>query len=97
MGGYAQVNGKGCGQWLGLGSTFRFVDTNYPINYGIKSNSAAWIASDDKAALCFGSQHPGGANFGMMDGTVRFISQTTATTTYVALGGVNDGIVTGDF
>ena len=97
MGGYAQVSGKGCGQWQGLGSTFRFVDLNYPINYGIKPNTNGWTSSDDKTALCFGSQHPGGANFGMMDGTVRFISQTTSTTTYQALGSVNDGAVIGDY
>ena len=34
----------------------------------------------------FGSLHPGGANFAMADGSVRFIKQTIAQPTYHALG-----------
>ncbi len=34
----------------------------------------------------FGSLHPGGANFAMADGSVRFIKQTIAQPTYQALG-----------
>ena len=34
----------------------------------------------------FGSLHPGGANFAMVDGSVRFIKQTIAQPTYQALG-----------
>jgi prepilin-type N-terminal cleavage/methylation domain-containing protein/prepilin-type processing-associated H-X9-DG protein len=41
----------------------------------------------------FASRHPGGANFLLGDGSVRFISETIHSTTYVNLGVRNDGNV----
>jgi len=63
-----------------------FGSTGVPINLkspgpNVNSGAAleAYIAS-------YGSQHPGGANFLMGDGSVRFIKQTISQATYSALG-----------
>jgi prepilin-type N-terminal cleavage/methylation domain-containing protein/prepilin-type processing-associated H-X9-DG protein len=39
----------------------------------------------------FGSQHPGGAQFLLGDGSVRFLSETIDTTLYARLGNIRDG------
>jgi len=73
-------NGRGCGDVWGLASTFRCVDTAFPINYGIRNGGTGWGV--DRSILCFGSQHTGGANFVLMDGSVRFISDAIDPTVY---------------
>jgi len=73
-------NGRGCGDVWGMASTFRCVDTNFPINYGTRPNGNGWAV--DRSILCFGSQHTGGANFVLMDGSVRFISDAIDPTVY---------------
>jgi prepilin-type processing-associated H-X9-DG protein len=40
-----------------------------------------------------GSQHPGGAQFGMADGSVHFISNTVAKSTFAAMGSMGQGDV----
>ncbi len=45
----------------------------------------------------FGSDHTGGAQFLLGDGSVRFISENVDMTTYARLGTVADGNVLGDF
>jgi len=68
-------NGGGCGNFTGLGSTFRFMDTGYNLNLRTGTNSD----------LTFGSGHSGGANFLFCDDGVRFISNTVDITVYTAL------------
>lgn len=68
---WAGGNGSGCSGMAG--STFRFVDASYPIN-------------NKTTNFAFGSQHTGGANFLLMDGSIRFISEGVNTTTYHYLG-----------
>ncbi len=74
-------NGRGCGDIYGLGSTFRLMETNYWINR----------ITGNESMLSFGSKHPGGAQFVLGDGSVRFISQTIAMATYEAIGSRNGG------
>ncbi|WP_164102465.1 DUF1559 domain-containing protein [Candidatus Laterigemmans baculatus] len=64
---------------------------NYSIN-GAWNNDAkrrtyAWI---------FGSHHPGGAQFTMGDGSVRFLSDNMDFTTFARLAYIHDGEVLGD-
>ena len=50
---------------------------------------------DDRRACA--SQHPGGLHFLLVDGSVRFISETLDPQTYYNLGSRNDGKVLGEF
>lgn len=49
------------------------------------------------AAEAFDSFHPGGANFLMGDGSIRFISEFIDSTTFANLASIADGQVIGDF
>ncbi len=53
--------------------------------------------ANDTSDLCFSSQHTGGGQFLMGDGSVTFISQNISTVTYAALAGRNDGIPVGAY
>ncbi len=54
----------------------------FPINSG---NDTKWNA------IAFGSEHPGGAQFGMADGSVRFVSETIDWGVYLATASKNGG------
>jgi prepilin-type N-terminal cleavage/methylation domain-containing protein/prepilin-type processing-associated H-X9-DG protein len=82
---------RGCGDVWGMASTFRYVDTTYQINLWKQSMPPA--SPIDRSLLSFGSQHTGGANFLLTDGSVRFFSETIDVNTYKAMGGRNDGLV----
>jgi hypothetical protein len=51
------------------------------------SNSSGHISN-----MCFGSFHPGGAQFALGDASVRFIPETVNAAVYMAMGGRNDGV-----
>ena len=72
--------GDACGSTQALGSVFRFMDGNYPLN------SPKTVAASDNS---FGSQHGGGANILFADGTVHFITSTIDAFTYQAIGSIN--------
>ncbi|NUQ65548.1 MAG: DUF1559 domain-containing protein [Pirellulales bacterium] len=59
-----------------------------PINWTDHRSTTA-IAWDQRCG--FNSLHPGGAQFGLADGSVRFISETIALTTYRALATIDRG------
>jgi prepilin-type N-terminal cleavage/methylation domain-containing protein/prepilin-type processing-associated H-X9-DG protein len=75
--------------------------TTVPINYPTPLNcdTAGGFGTSNWASRCaytntgFKSHHPGGANFAFVDGSVHFLKQSIAMTTYCALGSRNGGEV----
>jgi prepilin-type N-terminal cleavage/methylation domain-containing protein len=67
--------------------------TNSPINCGCTATTMAKAINDD----CNFSSHPSGCQFVLCDGSVRFISQNVAMTTYCNLHGIDEGAPIGDF
>jgi len=83
-------NGTCCGM-NGAAGVFRAVDAGYPPysgNLGLLSGVSNFA---------FGSQHVGGVQVLMVDGSVRFVSQNVSGVTYTALGSRNGSEVVGDF
>ena len=58
-----------------------------PIPLPTPSNTSTHISN-----MCFGSFHPGGAQFTLGDASVRFIPDTVNADVYMAMGGRNDGV-----
>jgi len=67
--------------------------TNSPINCGCTPTTMIKAINDD----CNFSHHPSGCQFVLCDGSVRFISQNIAITTYCNLHGIDEGQPIGDF
>ena len=69
-------------------STYSPINYVVPISYGNPSVSQSTFTTtyEYPRINSFGSLHPGGANFAMVDGSVRFIKQTIAQPVYHALG-----------
>jgi prepilin-type N-terminal cleavage/methylation domain-containing protein/prepilin-type processing-associated H-X9-DG protein len=75
--------------------------TTVPINYPTPLNcdTAGGFGTSNWASRCsyantgFKSHHPGGANFVFADGSVHFLKQSIAMTTYCALGSRSGGEV----
>ncbi len=70
-----------------------FGSTGVPINTPSPGPNVFSGAQLEAYIASYGSMHPGGANFLMGDGSVRFIKQTISPTTYRALGTRNGGEV----
>jgi prepilin-type N-terminal cleavage/methylation domain-containing protein/prepilin-type processing-associated H-X9-DG protein len=95
--------------WLGLwaNSTGRqaagdvLMSAYAPLNYRLPSNPPtsfnAFVALHDTRLNAFGSQHPGGANFALCDGSVRFVRDSMPQTTLQLLCTREDGQVLPDF
>jgi len=72
-------------------STYAPINYQVPISYGTAgasglTQSVFTTSYEYPRVNSFGSLHPGGANFAMADGSVRFIKQTIAQPSYHALG-----------
>ncbi len=71
--------------WQGtsVGATsFAQKNIKWPINVGFHSTSTVYTGFNNNGP--FGSHHPGGANFALSDGSVRFISETIAMEIYLS-------------
>ena len=68
----------------GLAVVDATMTTLAPLNYRADT-SQDWNTCGCLRTSAFGSQHPGGANFALVDGSVRFLSQSIETTVYRAL------------
>lgn len=60
-------------------------------------NSAANLPNGSNMENASGSAHDGGAQFLLVDGSVRFISENIAVSTFADLGHISDGQVLGEF
>ena len=82
-----------CNGLQGSAGVLRVVDGTFFKPYSGSAAAAASASTDNS----FGSQHVGGAQVLLADGSVRFISQNIDGTTYTSLGSRNGGEVVGDF
>jgi prepilin-type N-terminal cleavage/methylation domain-containing protein/prepilin-type processing-associated H-X9-DG protein len=80
-------NNGNCNGLQGAGSVVRFVDTA-PYNLNAKTGTAGTLGATD---MTFGSQHTGGANFLLGDGSVRFVNDGVDAQVYKAYGSRNGG------
>ncbi|MEZ6032963.1 MAG: DUF1559 domain-containing protein [Planctomycetaceae bacterium] len=80
--------------------------TGFQMNTGKHSFDASDTNAADAPLQAFGSEHTGGAQFVMCDGSVRFISENIAwndsttsndTAVYHLLGSIKDGLPLGEF
>jgi prepilin-type N-terminal cleavage/methylation domain-containing protein/prepilin-type processing-associated H-X9-DG protein len=78
-------NDASCSQ---LAGALRVMDVNAYLNRKFITSAP----NPDVTDYCFGSFHPGGAQFAFVDGSVHFIAQTINTTLYRELGNRNNGI-----
>ena len=84
---WAGGNNDWAGQWR-IGSWARLTGPWTYINNRAVNNLLNNLSPSDYS---FGSQHPGGAQFLLGDGSVRFLGETIDTTLYERLGNIKDG------
>src|SRR5262249_11002725 len=90
--------------WAGFNGGNNIASEIIPINYQTNPKEQGWCVNPPTniwnwdLSLGFKSRHPGGANFAMGDGSVRFIRETIDVKTFCLLGCKDDGLpIAGDF
>jgi prepilin-type N-terminal cleavage/methylation domain-containing protein/prepilin-type processing-associated H-X9-DG protein len=85
------------GWWAYAGTADVLLSAAVPLNY--QAPPSATTCEDVKAdRLCaFGSRHPGGANFALVDGSVRFLPDTISLSTLQGLSTRAAGECVGEF
>lgn len=83
------------GQWWNYNNGASHCSTIVPINYNMRpiNSSVQTYTNNWNVSWGFRSNHSGGSNFVLMDGSVKFISQSIEHGTYQKLGCRNDGQV----
>ena len=69
----------------GNGTTHVLGSTQMPLNYRTPVTATAGYSEVNNRMSAFGSGHPAGANFAMMDGSVQFLKESIDFITYQAL------------
>ena len=87
------TNNAGCNGWSDGGSALRITNAAMSINLWKRPVGGVIPVESDAA---FGSQHVGGSQFLMGDGTVKFVSENIDLNVYQNLGGRNEGGAIGD-
>lgn len=94
----------GGGWWYYNGMANAHASTSAPVNEmttcigsGRISNPACTAQSNWNYSWGFRSLHPGGCQFLLVDGTVKFVSEDVNYATYQALGGRADGVPIGQY
>jgi prepilin-type processing-associated H-X9-DG protein len=86
---WAGGNDSAGGSPMQAGCVMRPMDVNTYINRKFDPTATT---NPDVTDYCFGSFHPGGAQFVFVDGSVHFIPQTVDTLVYYHLGNRNGGV-----
>ena len=81
----------GNNDWAGQWRICSWARVTGPWTYINNRETNNIINSLSPSDYSFGSQHPGGANFLLGDGSVTFLSETIDTTLYARLGSIRDG------
>jgi len=84
-------NDHGCNGFDTGGNVLSLTDGTFYLNRGPQTLSLG--ISDSYSQACFGSQHAGGSQFVMADGSTQFIGNSVDTTVYSNLGNRRDGEV----
>ncbi len=79
----------GCNGFDSAGNALCLTDATFYLNRGPRMLKLAIVESESQA--CFGSQHPGGAQFVMCDGSTQFVNDAIDTAIYANLGNRRDG------
>jgi prepilin-type processing-associated H-X9-DG protein len=74
-----------------VGSCLRFAGPNFFLNRPWIGTATPPVTAADYSDLCFGSYHPAGAQFAMVDGSVQFIKNEINVIVYNNLAARDDG------